>query len=211
MKSVWMTSLFLAMATAVFAADYPKLDSPQNAVRLYYLSLAKGDRATFKRCIHASPEHVDAVSGMAEMSKAILDYRDELAKIDAEAAKGADPGVMLGYLALVDEAEDMNVDFDGDIAVSVSSKGPPVQFRKIGEEWKLDLSSVESIGASELQAESIKLAVPKLRKHLDLVLTMIREKRISPREANGSISFKINSIMVEATREAQKAIREKKK
>jgi hypothetical protein len=202
---VWCWAL---VATGV---EYPALDSPQNAVRVYYLSLANGDKVKFKSCIHASAEHVEAVSGMADMSKAIIDYQKELTKIDAEAAKSASPGRLLGYAAFLTEADDMDIDFDGEVAISVSKTGPPVQFRKVGETWKLDLSTVEAMGASQLQAETIQLALPKLRRHLDLVLTMIREERVTAKEANGSLGPKINQIMFESTREAQLALSKKKK
>ena len=193
----FITFLLAAIASTAAAAPAPKIDSPQKAMEVYFLSLETGDKAMFKTSIHASEEYLDGMTGMVDIAAILKIYSEAIKKAYPDYATREDfVDSALGLSAMREQAKNMELQFTGDTAITVPRKGEvPVRFRRIDGNWKMDMSWMESMEPAGLQAKAMKRAIPKIMKNSEILIAKIDEKEIGPDEAKKELTNLITTTM----------------
>jgi hypothetical protein len=130
-----------AMPPVPEPASQPKTEfsTPESAIGMVRLALAKSDAAAFKECFYNgdtfSASFMDAFGEFTIATSSLAVLAREKFKDDPEAAKFTNAGA-----ALVGSLECSTIEVEGDTAKGVSEKDPGklVHFKKVEGKWKID-------------------------------------------------------------------------
>ena len=192
---------FMLMAGIVTAekAAYPKADTPQNAMRIYFQSLQNADKATFKTTIHASKGFVEAMSKTVDLVAALKTYENavKLKFKDDKTAQGLIAN-MVGLKGFERQADTMKVKIDKSRAVSVPQyKGEiPVDFILIDGRWKMDYSKMEKNNPhANIVPLAMERAIPRIKEKIVLLIKELETSSKSVQTLNLELSKTITETI----------------
>lgn len=162
---ICVLALFVAARVAVAGPD---LSSPKSAAMSFAKALEAGDAATAKASAVATEEEGKFIDVMAGMMSGMLKLK--AASIAKFGDAGKDIAGSSDDVEISKQIETAEVKEEGDVATLITKKdeGKPLQLKKVGGEWKVDISSMT-------QGEDVSKAMPLFKAMSEAMTELTKE------------------------------------
>ncbi len=195
----WSWRMAAAMGVAVVlagtlrAADAPKKDdysSPKAAANSFLNAIIDGDAdAAKKATITTDDKQADLVATLANMMRAVTKFEAALKDKFPDLAATMGAGMAEGRKQMEKSRKDLEaaeVTTEGDVATIKTKEDKPVKIKKIGGDWKVDISSMP-----DMPKEADVAVIKKIGKAMDTLADDIKAGKYKTAEEVGAAMGKM--------------------